>query len=92
MIPKELDLVFVIVGPLVVFGAVFACSWQITHLEALLLVFGIPCLFLSLEDTEKLRKISAFVLFVSVPMALIFGIIATGDNAWVVPQFCDWSS
>lgn len=76
----------VVISPLCIFALVSLFGLKINYIESLLLVFGIPNAYLSLRDTKKVRKVATFTLLVSIPIALIFEIIAFGDHAWVVPQ------
>ena len=82
---KCLDLIMVLIFPLIIFTAVFGFGFKISYLESLILVFGIPSLYLSLRDKEKVRKIGYFCLLISIPIAFIFDlIVAFGDNGWVI--------
>ena|SRR3989344_2419681 len=81
-----IDLTVVIIIPLLVFLAVFLLGWQINYFTSLLLIFGVPSLYLSLRSGERVGKVALFSLFVSIPLALISELIAFGEKAWSVPK------
>ena len=83
---KHIDLIFVILFPLVIFILVFMFGLKINYFESLILLFGLPSIFLSLRSIYKVRKVATFTLFVSIPLALIFEIVASGDHAWFVSK------
>jgi|GEM_PF-2353775 len=83
---KYLDLIFVFVVPFVVFLAVFIIGINITYLESLALIFGIPSLYLSFRAREKVRKVAIFSLLVSIPVAITVELMSVWDRAWIVQQ------
>ncbi len=83
---KKIDLVFVLTFPLAILVLVFFFDIRITYLQSLILIFGVPSLYLSFRAKEKIKKVGLFSLFVSVPVAIIVELIAFWDHAWVVPQ------
>ncbi|MBI2541908.1 hypothetical protein HYV80_04315 [Candidatus Woesearchaeota archaeon] len=83
---KAKDLFFVILAPLTVFIGVFAYGWKINYLASILLVFGIPSLYLSILNKEKLRKVLAYTFGISIPIAIIFDFAVNADNGWYVPN------
>ena len=82
---KLSDLIIVLVFPLLIFIAVFKFGFKINYLESLVVVFGIPSLYLSLRNKEKIKKIGYFSILIGIPIAFIFDlIVAFGDNGWVI--------
>ena len=82
---KKIDLAVVLIIPLFVFISVFLLGFKINYFQSLLLFFGIPSLYLSLKSKEKIRKVAPFSFLVSIPIAIIFELVAFGDKAWTVP-------
>mgnify|MGYP001584239723 CR=1 FL=1 len=80
------DLLIISIFPLIIFLLVFLFDLDITYLESLILVFAVPCAYLSFCSREKVRKVALFSLLVSIPIALIVELIAFWDHAWVIPQ------
>jgi hypothetical protein len=83
---KILDLVIITIFPLLIFIAVFEFGFKINYLESLILVFGIPSLYLSFRDRKIVKKVALFSLLVSIPIALFVELISVHDQAWVVPN------
>lgn len=83
---KKYELIFVLLFPLVVFILTFFFNWHINYLSSLFLMFGVPSLFLSFQNKEKVNKITKFSLMVSIPIAFIFELVSFGDQSWTVPQ------
>jgi hypothetical protein len=81
----NLDLLFTLIFPLIIFLAVFVGNISINYLQSLILVFAVPSLYLSLRYINKFKKIAAFSLMVSIPIAIIFELAAFADKSWVVP-------
>ena len=83
---KKIDLAFVLIIPLIAFLGVFLFGWNINYLTSSILFFGLPSIYLSIKNREKIKKISFFTFLVSIPIALIFELVAFGDKAWSVPK------
>jgi len=83
---KKLDLIVVTLIPLIIFILVFFFDFQINYFTSLLLAFGIPSLYLSIKNKEKVKKVAFFSFLVSIPIAVIVELIAFGEKAWVVPE------
>lgn len=86
ILTKNKDLIFVLLFPLVVFVSVFFFDLQISYLQSLILVFGIPCIYLSFRAKNKIKKVAWFSLSVSIPIAVIIELIAFWDHAWIIPK------
>lgn len=86
MTKKYIDFGFITLFPLFIFVLVFSFKFEPNYLESLILVFGVPCVYLSLRDTKKIRKIATFSLLVSIPIAFIMELMAFHDKAWIVPH------
>ena len=82
---KSRDLLIVIIWPLCIFLGVFLFDLQINYFESILLVFGIPSLYLSWRNRVVVKNILKFSLLVSIPIAFIFELVAHGDSSWLVP-------
>jgi|SRR3989344_376048 len=77
-----IDLTVVIIIPLLVFLAVFLLGWQINYFTSLLLILGVPSLYLSFKNRYKVKKVALFSILVSIPIVIIFEILTFGDNMW----------
>ena len=87
MKPNKLrDLFFVTIAPLIIFIGVFAFGWQISCLASLLLVLGIPSLYLSVLNRDKLKKIILYTFTISIPTGIIFDFAVRADNGWFIPK------
>jgi len=84
---KKRDLIVLTAIPLIIFLSVFLFNLRINYFTSLLLVFGIPSLYLSLKNKEKIRKVGFFSILMGIPIAIIFELLAAfGDKAWIVPN------
>src|SRR3989338_2770820 len=83
---KKADIAILIFLPLVIFLAIFLVELKINYFVSLLLFFGIPSLYLSLNNDEKIQKVGLFSILVSIPIAIIFELVAFGDKGWFVPE------
>jgi len=83
---KKADIAILIFLPLVIFLAIFLVELKINYFVSLLLFFGIPSLYLSLKNDEKIQKVGLFSILVSIPIAIIFELVAFGDKGWFVPE------
>lgn len=83
---KTRELLFVSLFPLTIFIAVFFLGFKINYMESLLLIFGVPSLYLSFKNKNKIKKVAYFAFLVSVPVAITFEFVAFGDNSWRVPS------
>jgi hypothetical protein len=83
---KKIDLVIAVLIPLLVFLSVFFFDLHITYLESLVLILGLPSVYLSLKNQKIVKKVFWFSLVISVPVAIILELVGFGDNAWSVPS------
>lgn len=80
------DLLFVLLFPLAVFIAVFCFGLHLNYFSFLLLFFGVPSLYLSLKNKQKVKKLAIFTLLMSIPTAIIFELVTFWDQAWTLPE------
>jgi len=85
-VAKKLDIVLVLLFPSIIFLSVFFLNVKINYLESLLLMFGVPSLYLSFKSRRKVAKVFLFSLLISIPVALIFELLGVGTQAWVIPH------
>lgn len=85
MTPKHIDLGFVILLSSSALVVLFSLGARMNYPESLLLVFGVPSLYLSLRYPRAVRKVAWFSFLVSIPMAAIVELVAYWDHAWMVP-------
>lgn len=83
---KKIDFIAIILFPLIVFISVFFFDLQINYFTSLILIFGIPSIYLSFKTKKVIGKVALFSLLVSIPFAFIFELVALGDNSWTVPH------
>jgi hypothetical protein len=77
------NLVFVVVFPLLIFALVFSSGLYINYFESLILVFGVPSIYLSIRDVKKVRKVAWFSFLLCIPITIIFDlVVGFGDKGW----------
>lgn len=83
---KRTDLAIVLLFPLFIFILVFFFNLKINYFESLILILGIPSLYLSIKNKNKVKKVAVYTVLMGLPVAIIFELLGFGDKAWVVPQ------
>lgn len=83
---KLKDLLIISLIPLVSFILILLFDFKINYLASLLLIYGIPSLYLSVKNKNKIKKAFGFSFLVSIPVSIIIYTIARLDNAWYVPS------
>ena len=83
---KKIDLTFILLIPLIVFLLVFFSGLKINYFESLILIFALPCLYLTIKNRKKARKVAIFSFLISIPFGIIWELLNYGDNSWVVPS------
>ena len=83
---KKEDLAVITLVPLIIFIAIMFFDLQVSYLVSLLLLFGIPIVYLAYKERKKLKKISLYSVIIAIPVAVAIDFVGMLDNGWYVAK------